>query len=123
MSRSLLVLAVVCVSTSLLAANEAVLSLTVKSGSTPETYVKASQCTVRVSGTSAIAKKIQRANAGKKGYLTPGAIIPDIEYTAAIEGTKVVLSSDTDRGSALNYSAEAGELRDAIYKLCVDEQN
>ena len=122
MNRSLLMLAIVCVSTSVFASGEAVLSLTVKSGSSPDTFVTPSEYTVRVSG-PAITKKIQRAQAGKTNFLTPGAIVPDIEYTAKIKGTKVTLSSDTDRGRLVNYSVEASDLRDAIYKLCVDEKN
>ena len=120
------------------------LSLTVRSGSMPDTQVEAVNCDVYLSSSrqgKAIATsylngkvlkqeqmketkaqlmaKIQSAKENReyKSY-QPGAVTPQIKYEAFLGTDTVLLEQHNERGSIFNKSKEAEELQAITLELC-----
>jgi len=100
------------------AAPEAYLSMKVTSGSTEDTRVaQPTNCKVVLIAPEHVAL-VKAAAEGRVTYSEPGAIVPNIEYTAHYKGRKIFLETHSERGTAFNQSPAAQELQDLVFEAC-----
>ncbi len=97
---------------------EAYLSLTVVSGSSPDTYVsQPTKCLIPLVDAKLI-NKVKAAAGGKQTFQSPGAVVPDIKYSAFLKKREIILERHNELGSTFNESPDAQELQDLVFELC-----